>query len=461
MIKRLLSRFQGDSYQARSMRGSALTAFQFGAQNVLRLGSNLVLTRLLFPEAFGLMALVTVLTSGVAMFSIIGIRGSIIKEERATDPHFLNTAWTLSIIRGVILTVIVLLLARPFAAFYEQPILVGLLTINAFVLFFKGFNSMRILVAQREIQLGRLTALTIGTQVVSLLIMAGLAWWLQTVWALAIGNVISVILTMAGSHLFLPGHQERLGFDRQVAGKIFHFGKWILLATMAAFVIQQGDKAVLGKFVSLETLALYNIALMLATIPFEFGRTMIERVIYPLYARRPPGEDRAYQTKIFRARMGLTGLLLLSVIVMSLIGEALVELLYDPRYEAAGSFLALIALSGLPIIILQSYEKLPLAAGDSGRFAAYKITYALITLGLLLLGVIYYGIGGAIVSRALAAIVAYPLLVITVRRYGGWDPRHDFLFFAASAAVVLGFLWIMQPDFTGLFVPEAPAAEAE
>lgn len=85
------------------MRGVAISLGTTVAQQLIRLGSNLILTRLLFPEAFGLMALVQTFMTGLAMFSDIGIGPSIIQNRRGEDPDFLNTAWTIQIGRGVML----------------------------------------------------------------------------------------------------------------------------------------------------------------------------------------------------------------------------------------------------------------------------------------------------------------------------------------------------------------------
>jgi hypothetical protein len=63
---------------------------------------DLILTRLLFPEAFGLMALVQVFMGGLQMFSDLGVNMSIIQSKRGEDPDFLNTAWTFQILRGLI-----------------------------------------------------------------------------------------------------------------------------------------------------------------------------------------------------------------------------------------------------------------------------------------------------------------------------------------------------------------------
>ncbi|MDY7023361.1 MAG: oligosaccharide flippase family protein, partial [Cyanobacteriota bacterium] len=83
------------SVKNQAVKSTIWTVVGYGGSQVLRLGSNLILTRLLIPELFGLMALVHTFIIGVALFSDIGIRPSIIRSNRWNDPLFLNTAWTL------------------------------------------------------------------------------------------------------------------------------------------------------------------------------------------------------------------------------------------------------------------------------------------------------------------------------------------------------------------------------
>jgi hypothetical protein len=99
-------------------RGSLWTLGGYGVSQVIRLASSLILARLLFPEAFGLMALVNVFMQGLEMLSDLGIGPGIIQNKRGAEPKFLRTAWTLQIIRGFVLWGITLLLARPVAAFF-------------------------------------------------------------------------------------------------------------------------------------------------------------------------------------------------------------------------------------------------------------------------------------------------------------------------------------------------------
>jgi len=81
------------------------------AQRALNLISNLVMTRILAPEAFGLMAIILTVHLMIEMMSDIGIRQSIVRAQRGEDPLFLNVAWTVQILRGVAIAAIVLLMA--------------------------------------------------------------------------------------------------------------------------------------------------------------------------------------------------------------------------------------------------------------------------------------------------------------------------------------------------------------
>ena len=105
----------------RAIHGSLWTAARLAAEYGLRMISSLILTRLLVPEAFGLMALISVLMTGFAMFSDMGISSSVVQSKRGDDPTYLNTAWTLQVIRGFVLWIFAALFADSMAIVYAQP----------------------------------------------------------------------------------------------------------------------------------------------------------------------------------------------------------------------------------------------------------------------------------------------------------------------------------------------------
>lgn len=434
--------FSGASLKARSLRGTALTGVSFLGQNVIRLGGNLILTRILFPEAFGIMALVQIAMTGLNMFSDLGFRAAIIKDKRWDDPVYLDTAWTLQILRGLLLWLAAWAVASPIAAFYEVPILADLLPVVGLTAVLQGFNSTKMATVNRELTLGRLTVITLGSQFVGLLVTLVLTLWLQSVWGLVLGGLVGPLILAVLSHLSLPGRSNRMRFELSAFHNLIGFGAFIFLASAANFLSSQGDRAILGKYVTLDVLALYGIAYFLATVPQKLLLQLIDKILFPLYASRPPLESPANARTVAKARAGIIAISLLGAALLALIGNWLVILLYDPRYEAAGPLLVLIAIAYMPTICFGNYSVAILAAGNSRGFSTYQILSALLRTALIFLGVTYFGLVGVALAPAVASLLFYPVSVLLIRRYGAWLPLHDAVFillalgFAALAVYV-------------------------
>lgn len=444
-------RFSGEGVGARVGRSMFWTVTGFGTSQALRLASNLVLTRLLFPEAFGLMALVTVLLGGLMMFSDIGISPAIQQNPRGDDPAFLDTAWTIQVARGVLLWGAACLLAWPVAAFYDAPGLLQLLPVAGLSLVVAGFTPTRFETASRHLQIGRATMVGIGAQVVGLGLTIALAWAMGSVWALAIGMVLSETVRQIMLHGLLPGHVNRLSYEREAASELIAFGKWIFLSTICGFLVVQGDRLILGRYLSLDMLGIYSIGFFLASFPIMLGSTAMERLMIPIYRMRPPQQSEDNFRAIRRMRMALSGGLMLLVAVLALGGPILVTLLYDPRYQAAGGIVVLISCVVMLQIIALTYDRAALAAGDArGFFWLLAWRSGLQTL-FFIAGAELGGLVGALVGQALSVFAIYPLQLRIARRHGAWDGWHDLLFGGLALALAATALWINQDALGALF----------
>lgn len=432
---------KGDGLRSRSIRSSLWTALSFGVSNALRLGGNLILTRILFPEAFGIMALLQVVMAGLNMFSDIGIRASIIQNERGEDPAFLDTAWMLQIARGCVLFACTWVLAAPVAAFYDVPELEQLLPVVGLAAVFQGFNSTKLALVNRHMMLGRATLVEIGASVVGLSATIALALVWESVWALAVGGLVMPCLIMVGSHLFLAGHPNRFRFERAAAQSLIGFGKFIFVSTLAAFLIAQADRAILGKFVSLSDLALYNIAFMFASLPVMLMRRMNDMVLFPLYSRRPPSKDPENYRNLAKARRLVLGASMAMLAVLAVFGDDLIVSLYDPRYEAAGALVVLIAIVSSALLISGGYGSAILASGNSRRFSGVVVSSALLRTAFLIVAIYFYGVLGAVAAPLLATIVFYPVLIAFVRPYRAWFPMQDVVLTVLACAVAAAALW--------------------
>src|SRR5690606_38874266 len=190
--------------------------------------SNLMLTRLLFPGAFGALALVLVVLVGVQMSSHVRIGAAISRSARVDDPAFLNTAGTLNVFRGAALWGMTCLVAWPAAWFYEVPELALMVPVAGLTLLIGGFNPTRIDTANRHLLLVRVTLLDLAAQIGGILVMVGFAWFTGSSWALVVGAVAQVLLKLFLTSGFLPGPANRFRWEKDAARELVHFGKWIL-----------------------------------------------------------------------------------------------------------------------------------------------------------------------------------------------------------------------------------------
>lgn len=416
---------QGLSLKRRALKGSAITFAGYGASQVLRLGSNLILTRLLFPEVFGLMALVQTFLIGLQMFSDIGINLSIIQNKRGNDPAFLNTAWTVQVVRGGILWLGACLLASPVAEFYQEPMLSYLLPVSGATAFISGMNSTKLATANRQINLGRLTLLEFTSQVIGISVMLIGAWMFRSVWVLVIGGMAASLIKMIASHIFLEGHRNRLHWEKEAFHSIFNFGIWIFLSTVLGFLSSQSDRLLIGRFASVEFLGIYTIALTMSQVPISLNSQVENSVLLPSYSeltRENPGRLRSFLWKTRLTIIGIGWSLLLPLVIF---GGWLVDFLYDDRYREAGWMLQVLSTAALMQVVNASYGPIFIATGKV--FIQTALITTLVTLQILsaFIGGYLWGENGIIVGFASVHVIFYPVYAIFLSRISLWQPKID------------------------------------
>lgn len=443
-LRRIVETFRGTSLKERALRGSLWTMSELVTAQLLRLGGNLVLTRLLFPEAFGLMAIVQVFLLALGLFSDLGIRASVIQNDRSHDPMFLDTAWTLQICRGIILWLVACVIAEPAGWFYENDQLAAMLPVAGLTAAISGFQPTRIYTANRDLLLGRMITLNLGAQLFGIFVLIVLALIMRSVWALVWGAVVNEFVRQALYMFLMPGDKNRVRVDKSALAELVHFGKWIFLSTACSFLVNHADRALLGKFIDLEMLGIYSIGFFLASAPRLVSATLTDRIVFPLYKQRPPSKSEENRAKVLRMRRLLTGFLLLISAIVAILGDWAVILLYDDRYILAGPIVVLMAISLMPTIILDSYSRLSLASGNSRSFTGLMIASAVFKTAFLFGGIALYGVLGAVTASGLASIATYPLIVRVARAYSGWDWRHDLGYGCLALTLAAIAVWFNQ-----------------
>ena len=409
--------FSGSGLRARSMRSAGYTVFRVGAFKGLQLASNLILTRILFPEAFGLMALVTVFVGGLSMISDVGIRPAMIRSPRAEEAIFQSTTWTLQIVRGVVLMMLAFALAWPYAQIYDEPMIVPLVSVMAVTTLLAGFESIEVVLRERALNIGRVVAMHIGSKLFSVVITVFLAWQLQSVWALVWGAIAGGVFKTVMSHVLFPSPNHRLAWNKGVLSEILVFGRWIMLATLLTYMGGKGLQAVQGALVDLETLAFLVIADQFGWMIGELALAVLTGVAFPalsqIYRERREDFARAV-VRIHRLQILCT---LPAFLVLSIIAEPLIGVLYDARYVSAGFYLSLIALNGAIAMVPMVFSNMLLATGDSRTYSALAGASAVVRILGTVVGFLIGDVTGLLVGLGLASLVTTALTVsIAMRR---------------------------------------------
>jgi O-antigen/teichoic acid export membrane protein len=424
------------------VRGSAISLVAYAFGTVLRIGSNIVLASLLFPEAFALVALAAIVTNGLRMFTDIGIGPSIIRSRRATKDVFLNTAWTLQVFRGWGLFLAACISAYPIAIFYETPDLLWVIPASAFPSAISAFNSTSLILANRALQLGRLTALGLCESVIRLGVTVAWAMFDPSVRAILIGSVCCQIFYTVASHVFLPKRQHRFQCDPSSLGELVSFGSWIFLSTALTFLARQTDRIILGKLVTLSALGVYSISYMFSRMSLEVCSSLAGSVLFPALADVAREQPERLKNALRSSRHVMLTLGIAFTLGLIVISPWFFHYLYDERYSDAQWLVPLMCFVAWFSLLQASTDRVLLAVGQTRSLFVSNLLNFATTVVAGISGYYWFGVPGFIAGNAVGNLVGHAVVVIAVWRTGYITLSQDFAFTSILAvmAVVAGWL---------------------
>lgn len=386
------------------------TTGSYAVAQGFRLVNNVVLARLLAPELFGIMLIVNTLRTGVELLSDIGIGQNIVSNKNGEDPDFYNTAWILQVIRGIVLAILCIIVTYPVSQFYNSQTIYKIIPVISSIFIFTGFQSIGRFVAQKRLNLKAVSIYDMFVAITSMIIHVICAIVSPTIWALVYGGIISSAVAMIGSFFIVKEISYKIRFSKIYAKQILSFGKWILISTTIYFLSMNFDRLYLARSLPFQILGIYGVARSLADVLSLLVARIGSLVIFPMVAAAGHSEA-ILRSKLSRSR---SSMLLGTAVFLSLFvaaADLVVFLLYDDRYKAAALMLPILSLGVWFSILCTISESVLLGIGRPSYGAiANLIKLVWLVIGLPL-GVLYFGVAGAIGAMAVADLVKYlPLL---------------------------------------------------
>lgn len=404
---------------------------------VLRLSSNLIMTRLLVPDMFGVMALVTVFMIGITMFSDVGLQQNIVQSKKGEDQSYLNTAWSVQIFRGLLIFVIALLLSiglliaqkqniLPQGSVYADPVLPYVLAVMSFTAVLAGFNSVNLFVLNRKLLVGKITIIELFSQGIGMVVMVSVAWFWREIWVLVLAGLISATSQMLLSHHASLGKRCRFVIDKQHLNDIIHFGKWIFLGSILGFLLSQGDRLFLGAWLTPEMLGIYSIAFFMANAAREIMKKLAGSVFYPMLSEVFRENPEKIKSVYYRLRLRVDFVTMTAAGFLASTGSEIISLLYDERYLESGWMFQVLSIS-IVFIGFNMAAACLMARGDSKSHAIMMmVTVTVLFIGLPLAHNVF-GLIGAIVFIGLLDMANIPTTLYMMKKAGILNIKREFL----------------------------------
>jgi O-antigen/teichoic acid export membrane protein len=421
--------------------------------HIIRLVSNLIMTRLLVPEMFGLMSIVSVLMVGLTLFSDLGLRQSIIQSKNGQDEAFLNTVWSLQVLRGFVLWGISALFAvgiyvfqvlswMPHATVYAEPLLPYIIPISTLSMIIVGFEPTWTGLASRNLQQSKLVKIELISQVSGVIVMVIFALFSRSIWALVLGSLCSSLVRCLIVNFIIKEFRNQFAINKGYAREILHFGKWIFLSSIIGFLAMNGDKILLGGLITTEELGVYNIAAFMVGAASTIVSRLLGGVAYPALSETVRDKPYDLQRVYYRFRMPFDAGIMFLAGFLFMSGNAIINVLYDARYIEAGWMLSVLGLSLIALrynLADQSY----MAMGKPKLMTTLTLIRTTALFVLLPLGFQRFGLHGAIWAIVISYFSSFPMAIYYKKSHNLLDVKKE-LIMLPLVLVGIGFGFLVN-----------------
>ncbi len=432
--------------EKKALRASVWSILEYGSGIGLRVVNSLVLTRLLLPAYFGEITLVSTLILGINLLSDIGLAPSVVQSTRGDEPLFLNTAWTIQVLRGVVLWIVATAISYPMSVFYHDPKLAILLPVLALSTLINSFNSTNLLTLSRHMGVRRLFAIDGSTSIVMFLVTVAWAYFWPSVWAIVAGQLVASVYRLVLSHIpsITPGIRNSFRWEKESVSNIVHFGKWIMIGTAFFFVASQADRLILGRLISLTMLGVYGLAYTLSDIPRAIILALGSRVAFPFISKiiHQPMPEFRKQFLRYRFFILLAGAFMLSI--MANWGGLLIILLYDHRYHQAAWMVPILALGLWHTLLYQTTAPVLFSLGKPKYNAFGNACFAIAIASSIPIAFHFFGMLGAVIAVAAGDFPLYLVIQYGSTREGIRPWRQDLQMTAIFLTVLASFFFLKR-----------------
>ncbi len=303
---------------------------------------NVLIARFISIENFGIAATFAVVISVVELISDIGIDRMIVQAKDGATEIFQKNAQFVHALRGIATSILIFVCASPIAVFFKIPDVIWAFQILALTPLLKGFIHLDIARVQREMNFLPAAVIIFVPQFIVMCLAIPFCLVFDDYRAALYLSMLQVFLQLCTSHA-LANRLYRWAVTRETLERIFHFGWPLVLNGFIVGLISQGDKALVGRFFSLEVFGVFTAAYGLVFLFASIVVSILQSYFLPMLSKDSENSSILQKRSLVVLQISAVIGLMLSL-GTSMLGPSILLMLYGPQFETAIPFLALIGI---------------------------------------------------------------------------------------------------------------------
>lgn len=394
-------------YTRNAIEGFSFQTFLKIATAVIAIGKWAVIARVLTPETIGLFSLVTISLGVTEATTQTGVNLTIVRSKQSVK-YFLNSAWVISILRGLVIGVIMILLGYVLSKFFDQPDLLVLVCLTALVPVIKGFINPSIIELQKELKFFHDASFRLVVTLAEAIFSISVALLTKSILALIGAMIFAALVEVIISFIFFKD-RPRFVYQKSRGEEILHGAKWLSFSALFDYLNENLDNFLIGKVAGVRNLGLYHNAYAFAhRVNYDQAKSVTHGTL-PIYSKLQNNPSRLLRA-FFKATF--TTMLFVSAVSIPLLlfPEFFVRLLLGEQWLEISGFMHWLVLAG----IVQSFSALCYSLMMAKR--AYMMVNLHLASSVLLMSVLVFfmsqtgGLSGAAFAIFISRLVNVPIL---------------------------------------------------
>lgn len=429
-------------------KGGAVIGFANASEQGLRFIRNMILTRILAPEVFGIMAIVLAINAFLDSFTEVGIKQAIIHHEQARENLFLNTAWWFATLRSLILYALAFLIAPAIANFYDNPEIVSIMRLAFLAILFKGMMSIRSYVAVKDLKFNRWAVINHGGGIIGIVIAVLLAFYLKNIWALVIGFTAESFFRFTLSYIICP-FLPSFSITRENFYALYKYAMGMLGLPILTFIFMRIDVFVIGKLHSEYDLGLYSMSVTLAYVPLMFLSSVISDIAMPHFASLQK-KNSELRKALIKVTYLITYFSFPIVVFILVYSESILIIIYGKEYAAVSIAFSILAVTAFLRLLSVPIAGMYMAIGEPGKHRFFTIIRASLMIMFIYPAVKYFGLVGGASAGLTAILVGFVLQLNKLKEIISLNKKKYIMSLvpAACFSSLIIIIWVITNSFT-------------